>query len=162
MDYNQFSSCCSGNSVGVSWGQSGDPSLILTSAAAITSVTGYTNNVSSIPVQFVDAPNYDYRPTTPGVNIGQDLSALTNNMPGLDMDSFGNRRGAAGNWSAGAIDYRALSPTPPSILAQPINQANTVGANVVFAVGAIGSSPLNYQWWFNGAPVPDQLWLRAQ
>ncbi|MBU6401242.1 MAG: immunoglobulin domain-containing protein, partial [Verrucomicrobia bacterium] len=40
--------------------------------------------------------------------------------------------------------------TPPSITSQPANQAVNPGANVTFVVQATGSTPLNYQWQFNG------------
>jgi uncharacterized repeat protein (TIGR01451 family) len=39
---------------------------------------------------------------------------------------------------------------PPAITTQPTNQTVTAGANVNFQVSASGTSPLNYQWWFNG------------
>jgi hypothetical protein len=42
-----------------------------------------------------------------------------------------------------------LLPVPPSITAQPQNWTNVVGFAATFAVGASGSSPLHYQWYFN-------------
>jgi uncharacterized repeat protein (TIGR01451 family) len=39
---------------------------------------------------------------------------------------------------------------PPYITGQPTNQTTLVGGNVSFAVTAAGTSPLGYQWWFNG------------
>ena len=39
---------------------------------------------------------------------------------------------------------------PPSITTQPQGQTNVVGASVAFSVGAGGTSPLSYQWSFNG------------
>ncbi len=38
---------------------------------------------------------------------------------------------------------------PPSIATQPQSQEVAEGANVTFTVGAAGSSPLSYQWYFN-------------
>ena len=43
--------------------------------------------------------------------------------------------------------------TPPSITAQPVNQTNTIGANVSFSVTVSGSAPLAYQWRFYGTNV---------
>jgi hypothetical protein len=39
--------------------------------------------------------------------------------------------------------------TPPSITSQPADQMVLVGQNATFNVTAIGSVPLNYQWYFN-------------
>ncbi len=44
--------------------------------------------------------------------------------------------------------------SPPYILVQPTNRAVTVGGTTTFAVNARGSTPLNYQWFFNGAEIP--------
>jgi hypothetical protein len=42
----------------------------------------------------------------------------------------------------------------PVITAQPINQTVTVGGTATFTVGANGTPPLSYQWYFNGtSPV---------
>jgi hypothetical protein len=42
---------------------------------------------------------------------------------------------------------------PPTIFAQPASQAKVEGANVTFTVGAAGSTPLSYQWEFNGTNI---------
>jgi PKD repeat protein len=41
----------------------------------------------------------------------------------------------------------------PSITNQPAGQVVTVGSNVTFSVGALGTPPLKYAWAFNGAPL---------
>jgi hypothetical protein len=41
----------------------------------------------------------------------------------------------------------------PAITSQPQNQEVTQGANVSFAVGASGTPPLSYQWYFNGVAL---------
>ena len=43
----------------------------------------------------------------------------------------------------------------PYILKQPTNVSVLVGGSVVFSVTARGSTPLHYQWRFNGADIPD-------
>lgn len=43
----------------------------------------------------------------------------------------------------------ALFAQQPAIDAPPQNVASEAGATVVFAVHAVGQSPLSYQWWFN-------------
>ena len=45
--------------------------------------------------------------------------------------------------------------SPPTITAQPANQAVLAGATAMFTVGATGSSPLSYQWQDNGTNLTD-------
>jgi uncharacterized repeat protein (TIGR01451 family) len=65
----------------------------------------------------------------------------------------------AGNYSfvvtngAGAATSAVAQLTvlvPPTIASQPTNQTVTVGSTVSFQIMAGGSTPLSYQWWFNG------------
>jgi len=44
---------------------------------------------------------------------------------------------------------------PPMIVAQPTNQTIQFGGNATFAVSAIGSDVLAYQWYFNDTPLAD-------
>src|SRR5208283_1517094 len=44
---------------------------------------------------------------------------------------------------------------PVQILGQPASQDALLGSNVTFTVTATGTGPLNYQWFFNGAPLSD-------
>jgi hypothetical protein len=44
--------------------------------------------------------------------------------------------------------------TPATILQPPDSAQTTVGGTATFAVVAVSSSPLNYQWFFGGAPIP--------
>ena len=43
--------------------------------------------------------------------------------------------------------------SPPAIIQQPISQAALPEANVDFIVSATGTSPLSYQWSFDGSPI---------
>jgi gamma-glutamyltranspeptidase/glutathione hydrolase len=43
----------------------------------------------------------------------------------------------------------------PAITSQPASATNVVGTTVNFSVSAIGSAPLNYRWFKNGAPLTD-------
>src|SRR5205823_6422413 len=43
---------------------------------------------------------------------------------------------------------------PPSVTAAPTNQAVVAGNDAPFSVTAAGTSPLFYQWYFNGANIP--------
>jgi uncharacterized repeat protein (TIGR03803 family) len=40
--------------------------------------------------------------------------------------------------------------SPPSVVSQPANQAVLPGATAIFAVGAVGTQPLSYQWLSHG------------
>lgn len=42
---------------------------------------------------------------------------------------------------------------PPSIATEPISQQILVASNVTFSVSAYGTSPMNYQWQFNGTNI---------
>ncbi len=42
---------------------------------------------------------------------------------------------------------------PPAIITQPVSQAVVEGGNATFAVIAIGTEPLRYQWQFNGTAL---------
>jgi hypothetical protein len=44
----------------------------------------------------------------------------------------------------------AATLQPPAISSQPASQTASMGTNVTFTVGATGSTPLGYQWRFNG------------
>jgi hypothetical protein len=45
------------------------------------------------------------------------------------------------------------SVVPPSITAQPSSQTVDLGGGALFSVGAGGTAPFTYQWFFNGAPI---------
>ena len=45
--------------------------------------------------------------------------------------------------------------TPPSITNQPASQSVSSGTNVIFTVGAMGGTPLGYQWLLNGQSLTE-------
>src|SRR5204862_4085429 len=47
------------------------------------------------------------------------------------------------------------SGTPPTFTLEPHSQTVNAGSNVTFTAEAIGSTPLSWQWFFNGAPIAD-------
>jgi hypothetical protein len=51
------------------------------------------------------------------------------------------------------LDFASIGGIAPTITAQPVNATVAVGKNVTFSVTVTGSSPLSYQWRFNGAPI---------
>ena len=50
-----------------------------------------------------------------------------------------------------------LGTLPSLTVAPPASQTNFVGQNTNFTVTAIGTAPLTYQWYFNGAVLPGQV-----
>jgi hypothetical protein len=49
-------------------------------------------------------------------------------------------------------------PMVPRLLSSPIGSSNIVGTAVAFALDTVGSLPINYQWFHNGASVSDDPW----
>ena len=45
---------------------------------------------------------------------------------------------------------------PPAISNQPTSHSILLGSNVTFAVTAVGTDPLSYQWYFHGVPMAGQ------
>jgi plastocyanin len=54
-----------------------------------------------------------------------------------------------------SVQGAANTNTAPTVVAQPGSQTVQVGQNVTFSVTATGTSPLSYQWRFNGANIPN-------
>ena len=60
--------------------------------------------------------------------------------------------------AAGSIMSAAATLTiqmPPSISVDLTNQTAVIGSSPAFQIQAGGTVPLNYQWFFNGLPLPD-------
>jgi hypothetical protein len=88
------------------------------------------------------------------------------NLPGINADSLtfnnvGQQQSgtyqvlvsnSAGTVSSSVATLKVL--TPPSFLVDITNQTVSANANVTFRVSVAGSSPLSYQWFFNGSPMP--------
>ena len=109
VDYNSMWS--PGNNYSMSWVDAtyANKYREFANAAEIASVLHYTHNNNAKPT-FVDERNRDYRlaaTDTAALGMGVDLSSLTNIMPGLDIDLWGNRRGFRGAWDIGANAYVA-------------------------------------------------------
>src|SRR5581483_6466170 len=91
-------------------------------------ISGSTNATLSLAtVQTNDSANYQ-------VIITNTVGAVTSAVAVLTVDG---------------------SLVPPQITVQPASQSVLIGAPVNFAVTAIGPGPLSYQWFFNGANLPN-------
>lgn len=87
-----------------------------------------------------------------GKVTGASTATLTlTNVLGADAGIYhvvvSNRFGSL--TSAGA----ALTVIDPVITAQPASEARERGQSVTFSVSAVGTAPLNYQWWKDDAPL---------
>ncbi len=87
-----------------------------------------------------------------GKVTGASTATLTlTNVLGADAGIYhvvvSNRFGSL--TSAGA----ALTVIDPVITAQPVSEARERGQSVTFSVSAVGTAPLNYQWWKDDAPL---------
>ncbi len=51
---------------------------------------------------------------------------------------------------------KCFTPTPPVITTQPASRTNVAGTVATFSVTASGTSPLSYQWTFNGTGITDE------
>jgi hypothetical protein len=76
-------------------------------------------------------------------------STQTNDAGGYSVVVSNNN----GSVTSGVATLTVLLPVPPSITAQPQNWTNVVGFAATFAVGANGSAPLHYQWYFNSSTL---------
>jgi hypothetical protein len=82
---------------------------------------------------------------SPCINAGNNASA----SGAIDLD--GNPRISGGIVDMGAYEFQLSGP--PSIYVQPLSQTVYAGSNVTFAVAAAGSSPMSWQWQFNGNAI---------
>lgn len=89
--------------------------------------------------------------------VGANLTAFTNTGLASSTPYFYRVRASndAGD-SAGSPVAGVSTPGPPRIALQPQSVTNLAGATVVFSVVAGGTTPLSYQWWRSGAPMPGQ------
>ncbi|MBK7997675.1 MAG: immunoglobulin domain-containing protein [Verrucomicrobia bacterium] len=60
--------------------------------------------------------------------------------------------GPGGSVTSSVVTLTVLS-VPPSIISQPLSITTNAGSEVTFAVTAIGTPPLTYQWQRNGVPL---------
>lgn len=104
---------------------------------------------------------YVYRNPT-GPNESENQPTLT--MAGVaDMSFNGISVGAYLNGETVAVDEIRLGETwasvlgnPPLFSTQPTNRLAYIGQSVVFSALGRSSEPLNYQWFFKGAPLAGQ------
>jgi hypothetical protein len=161
IDYNGFWDYVNGNLNCAKWGPSSNGAAITLTTAADLSTLGYTHNSSETAMRFIDGAAGNYRPASSSVNIGQDLSSLTNLMPQLDKDIYGNSRGLYGTWSVGAIEYVEL--TNGLVLHLDFDRADGWTSNHVvtdqsgFTNNAVYYASVNRETWPHWTNGPNNL-----
>jgi hypothetical protein len=84
------------------------------------------------------------------VNASLVLANVTPNHAG---DYFVIANNASGSVTSSVASLTVLT-YPPAITNQPKSIAAVIGGSASFSVGASGSAPLSYQWFFTGQPLP--------
>ena len=104
----------------------------------------------AVPFVLVDKVDYEDRAPWPTNRV--DGGGLT--LQRIDLAAFGND---PIHWQAATRTPGTAAPTgvatPPAIVIQPANVVSSENAGATFTVAASGSSPLTYQWFFNGVPL---------
>ena len=83
--------------------------------------------------------------TTSSINIGSAQTANIGNYYVAVANPAGNVNSAVATLSLGNV--------APIITSQPLNQTNNAGGTAIFNVGATGTSPLSYQWYYNNSTL---------
>jgi hypothetical protein len=101
------------------------------------------------------APPLSYQWWKDGVGLLPTATAHSLIITNVQSPDLGNYYVIVSN-SFGSITSRLASLTisaPPVIVAHPTNQTVIVGQTVTFTVGVSGSTPLSFQWIYNGFPL---------
>ncbi len=116
---------------------------------------GDSGGTASLSAVLLGEPPLSYQWQFDGTNIAGATGAtltLTNVQPanaGVYTLVVSNFLGTTASASANLT----VSNAAPSIVVQPVSQPVLLGTNAVLSVAATGSSPLQYQWQFNGTNI---------
>jgi hypothetical protein len=123
----------------------------ITSQPADTTVTVGDTAMFSVSVTGDLPYSYQWYFNTNTPLMDQTNASLT--IPNVQTNDAGGYSVVVSNNNGSVTSVVAtltvLLPVPPSITAQPQDWTNVVGFAATFAVGASGSAPLRYQWYFN-------------
>jgi lysophospholipase L1-like esterase len=125
-----------------------------TISAQPQSRTNVAGTVATFSATASGSAPFTYQWLFNGGNISSatDATLTLNNVQSTDAGSYSV---VVGN-SAGSVTSAPALLTvwlPPAITSQPLGRTNVVGSLAGFAVAATGTSPLTYQWQFNGVPI---------
>ena len=132
----------------------------------VSNPTNRTNIVGTAATFTVGAvgTSLTYQWTKDGTNVleGANITGVTNttlNVASVSTNDVGIYNvivtGAGNSVTSAPASLTVIIPV--SIEAQPSSQTNIVGSSAVFEVSASGTSPLTYQWKFNGSPIGNGL-----
>ncbi len=104
---------------------------------------------------FADPDNGDFRviPPSPAINSGIDSAVLNIGLT-VDLDSF--PRIVDGRVDMGILEYNRAVSFPPRLEQSPPNSTVCEREVVVLKALFSGSPPLYYQWYKNGAALPNE------
>jgi C1A family cysteine protease len=106
----------------------------------------------------VTAPNALYYQWKFNGNDIAGATAATLTLMNVQFSQAGNytvQVGTPGGPVLSSIAVLTVYPLSPTILTQPADQVVNMGSPASFSVTAIGSLPLSYQWYWNGASIPN-------
>lgn len=130
------------------------PTAILRSPVGFTANTGDSN---ALTVVATGSGPLSYQWKRDGFNVGGNTNLLT--LPGLSGGDSGvytvTVTGASGApvTSVGVNVTVNTGSTPVSITASPVGTNVALGTTVSFVVGATGSNPITYQWYYNSNAI---------
>ncbi|MGZ6419210.1 MAG: immunoglobulin domain-containing protein, partial [Pseudobdellovibrio sp.] len=131
--------------------------IVQTPASIVTQpvpAAGNQGGSASFSVVARGSPVIAYQWKKDGVNLPNQVNP-TLNLNNLQPSDMGNYSVTVFNlFGSVTSDSVSLSlSTSPVITAQPMSQTVQSGSSATFSVSATGSSPLSYQWKFNGVDI---------
>ena len=97
---------------------------------------------------------YNVANTPPSLIAETNFATANSNTFYVGSVDFGPDRVFALDPNNGIVAMQLLSsPTSPTFTTQPTNRTANTGENVTFVASATGSTPLSYQWLFNGTNI---------
>jgi Immunoglobulin domain/Bacterial Ig-like domain (group 2) len=111
--------------------------------------TSYTSSDPTVATVDPNTGNLTY--------LKQGQTTITGKNSGNGMTASGILTIISGVAQSAVLEFVAQSggtTGPPAITTQPSAAPTTVGSSITLSVSAQGSSPLTYQWFKNGSPIP--------
>ena len=129
-----------------------------TSASQTVTITNWTRNRTNIVGLATSAAQFQYSgPSLPfTLRRGQSVTVSVTFAPTAAQAYSGALTITRGNGDTTTVGLGGVGSSPsvaPTITAQPSSVKIIAGQNATFNVAATGTSPMNYQWKKNGAPL---------
>src|SRR5207245_1818558 len=88
---------------------------------------------------------------------GETSSSLTlSNLQAAKAGGYSVRISNAAGVITSAVASVTVIPASPSIVTNLSSRAVVAGSDVTFQIATSGSEPFSFQWWFNGAQLPNE------